>query len=110
MQHHYINNQNAPASNGQTLPMIDPATGEVYEQIARGTAQDVDSAVRAARACYGNVWQHVSAAERGRLLMKLSMKVAEHADELAAIEQRDCGKPVKQAKADSAALARYFEF
>ena len=40
--------------------------------------------------------------------MKLSAKVAEHADELAAIEQRDCGKPTKQAKADAAALARYF--
>lgn len=63
-----------------------------------------------ARACYDSVWQHVTAAERGRLLMKLPMKVAEHADELTAIEQRDCGKPVKQAKADAAALARYFEF
>ena len=90
--------------------MTDPATGEVYEQIARGTARDVDSAVKSARTCYENVWQHITAAERGRLLMKLSRLVAEHADELAAIEQRDCGKPVKQAKADSAALARYFEF
>jgi aldehyde dehydrogenase (NAD+) len=110
MQHHYINNQNTPASSGQTLPMTDPATGEVYEQIARGTVQDVDTAVKSARSCYENIWQHITAAERGRLLMKLSMKVAEHADELAAIEQRDCGKPVKQAKADAAALARYFEF
>jgi aldehyde dehydrogenase (NAD+) len=42
--------------------------------------------------------------------MKLSAKVAEHADELAAIEQRDCGKPTKQAKADALALVRYFEF
>jgi aldehyde dehydrogenase (NAD+) len=42
--------------------------------------------------------------------MKLSAKVAEHTDELAAIEQRDCGKPTKQARADALALARYFEF
>jgi aldehyde dehydrogenase (NAD+) len=110
MQQHYINNQSIPASSGQTLPMTDPATGEVYEHIARGTTQDVDAAVKSARTCYENVWQHITAAERGRLLWKLSMKVAEHADELAAIEQRDCGKPVKQAKADAAALSRYFEF
>jgi aldehyde dehydrogenase (NAD+) len=108
--HHFINNQNLPASSGQTLPMIDPATGETYAHIARGTAQDVDTAVRAARACYENVWQHINAAERGRLLMKLSAKVAECQEELASIEQRDCGKPVKQAKADAAALVRYFEF
>ncbi len=42
--------------------------------------------------------------------MRLSAKVAEHAEELAAIEQRDCGKPTKQARADALALARYFEF
>ena len=56
------------------------------------------------------MWSKLSAAERGRLLMRLSAKVAEHADELAAIEQRDCGKPTKQARADALALVRYFEF
>ena len=110
MQYHHIHNKSVPASSGQTLAITDPATGEVYEQIARGTPQDVDAAVKSSHSCFESVWQHVTAVERGRLLMKLSMKVAEHADELAAIEQRDCGKPVKQAKADAAALARYFEF
>ena len=42
--------------------------------------------------------------------MSLSLKITEHADELTAIEQRDCGKPTRQARADAAALARYFEF
>ncbi|KZR99790.1 putative Retinal dehydrogenase 1 [Daphnia magna] len=42
--------------------------------------------------------------------MALSRKVAEHAGELASLEQRDCGKPTKQAAADAVALARYFEF
>ncbi len=110
MQNHFIHNQNVPASSGQTLAVTDPATGEVYEHIARGTAQDVDAAVQSSRTCYENVWQNVTAVERGRLLMKLSRSVTEHADELAAIELRDCGKPVKQAKADVVALARYFEF
>ena len=72
--------------------------------------EDIDAAVQAARRCFEGPWAKLGAAERGRLLMKLSMKVAEHADELAAIEQRDCGKPTRQAKADAAALARYFEF
>jgi aldehyde dehydrogenase (NAD+) len=110
MQHHFIHHRSTPASSGQSLAMIDPATGEVFDHIARGNAQDVDTAVKSARQCYDHVWQHITATERGRLLMKLSQAVAEHADELAAIEQRDCGKPVKQAKADVAALARYFEF
>ncbi len=110
MQLNYIANAPTPSSSGRTIPVIDPSDGQPYDDIQRSNAQDVDTAVHAARQCFDAVWSKVNAAERGRLLMKLSVKVAEHADELAAIEQRDCGKPTKQAKADAAALARYFEF
>ena len=106
----YIANQAVRSASGQTLPVIDPADGQPYDSIERSNAADVDAAVQAARQCLDGSWSRLSAAERGRLLMKLSVKVAEHADELAAIEQRDCGKPTKQAKADALALVRYFEF
>lgn len=106
----YIANQAVRSASGQTLPVIDPADGQPYDSIERSNAADVDAAVQAARHCLDSTWSRLSAAERGRLLMKLSAKVAEHADELAAIEQRDCGKPTKQAKADALALVRYFEF
>ena len=110
MQLNYIANTSALSSSGKTIPVIDPSDGQVFDEIQRSNAADIHSAVTAARDCFDMVWQHTPALERGRLLMKLSNKVAEHADELALIEQRDCGKPVKQAKADAAALARYFEF
>ncbi|GLS16547.1 MULTISPECIES: aldehyde dehydrogenase family protein [Hydrogenophaga] len=106
----FIANEAVCSSSGQTLPVIDPADGQPYDTIERSNATDVDAAVRAARDCLDRSWGRLSAAERGRLLMKLSAKVAEHADELAAIEQRDCGKPVRQARADALALVRYFEF
>ena len=48
--------------------------------------------------------------ERGRLLHKLSESILAHHDELTHLEMRDCGKPVKQAKADTTAVARYFEY
>ena len=110
MQFHFIANQSQPASGGHTLPVIDPSDGQVYDEIQRGTAQDIDRAVQAARSCFEGPWSKLNAAERGRLMMRLSQKIAEHAEELALIEQRDCGKPTKQARADAAALARYFEF
>lgn len=106
----FIANQPVRSASGQTLPVIDPADGQPYDTIERSNAADIDAAVQAARHCFDGVWGRTSAAERGRLLMKLSAKVAEHADELSAIEQRNCGKPVKQARADALALARYFEF
>ena len=110
MQHHFIANAAVRSSSERTLPVIDPSDGQIFDTIQRGTAEDIDAAVKAARRCYDNVWSRLSAAERGRLMMRLSLKIGEHAEELAGIEQRDCGKPTKQARADAVALARYFEF
>ncbi|MGZ5179809.1 MAG: aldehyde dehydrogenase family protein [Ramlibacter sp.] len=110
MQHHFIANAPARSASERTIPVIDPSDGEPFDAIQRGTADDIDAAVHAARQCLDSVWSRLSAAERGRLLMRLAAKVAEHGEELAAIEQRDCGKPTRQARADAQALVRYFEF
>ncbi len=110
MQLNYIANASQPSASGLTIAVVDPSDGQTYDQIQRSNAADIDLAVRAARQCLEAVWCKLGAAERGRLLMRLSLKISEHVDELAAIEQRDCGKPTKQARADAVALARYFEF
>ena len=106
----FIDNASVPSLSGHTLPVIDPSDGQPFDELQRSDARDIDRAVRSARACFDEHWGRLSAAERGRLLMALSRKIAEHADELAALEQRDCGKPTQQARADATALARYFEF
>jgi aldehyde dehydrogenase (NAD+) len=110
MQFNYIANASLPSSSGQTIAVVDPSDGQAYDEIQRSNASDIDQAVQAARQAFASTWNKLGAAERGRLLMRLSLKVGEYAQELAAIEQRDCGKPTKQARADAVALARYFEF
>ena len=85
MQLHYIDNAAHPSSGGRTIPVIDPSDGQPFDEIQRGTAEDIDLAVQAAQRCLESTWLKLSAAERGRLLMRLSNEVAEHADELAAI-------------------------
>ena len=98
------------AANGQTLPLINPSDGSVLAHIARGGATDVDAAVHAAQAALQGSWGLLSAVERGRMLMRMSTLVLEQADELARLEALDVGKPLKQARADAVALARYLEF
>ncbi|MBY4595461.1 aldehyde dehydrogenase family protein [Ottowia caeni] len=110
MQLNFIDNSAIASLSGRTLPVIDPSDGQPFDEIQRSNERDIDAAVRAARECFDGPWSALSAAERGRLLMALSVKISEHTEELAALEQRDCGKPTKQARADAAALARYFEF
>ncbi|SDI88090.1 aldehyde dehydrogenase family protein [Lutimaribacter saemankumensis] len=99
----------APAQGG-TLPLYDPSTGAQIGEIARGTGDDIDAAVSAAEAARHGEWARLSAAERGRILLRLGQLVTERVDELARIEALDVGKPLKQARADAVALARYCEF
>ena len=110
MQLNFIANQSIPAQGGHTIEVLDPSDGQVFEHIQRSQAVDIDQAVQAARLAFNGSWGQLSAMERGRLLMRLSQKVTERAAELTALEQRDCGKPTKQAAADTTALARSFEF
>jgi aldehyde dehydrogenase (NAD+) len=107
---HFIANRWVASDSGATLPMIDPSDGEPFAAIARGTGPEVDVAVNAARAAFDGAWGRLAPAEKGRLLLALSRAILERASEFAMIEARDCGKPLKQASADVAACARYFEF
>ena len=110
MQLNFIANKSTPSSSGLVIEVIDPSEGGVYDHIQRSHAADIDLAVHAAQSAMEGGWRQLNAAERGRMLMQLSNAIAQHVDELTAIEQRDCGKPTKQARADALALARYFEF
>ena len=107
---HFIGNRRVAAEGGETLPMIDPSDGKPFAAIARGSAPDIDRAVLAAEAARDGAWGKLAPAEKGRLLARLGRAIIDRAGELALIEARDCGKPMKQAHADVAACARYFEF
>ena len=98
------------AERGETLPAIDPSTGETFAEIARGTAQDIDAAISAAEATLAGDWGRMTAAERGRVLQRLGRLIEENIEVLADLEARDVGKPLRQARADAVACARYFEF
>jgi aldehyde dehydrogenase (NAD+) len=99
----------APA-NSATLPLENPSTGESIGAIARGQAADIAAAVAAARKAMSGEWGRMSATERGRILTRIGLKVLERVEDLARIEALDVGKPLKQARADAIALARYLEF
>ena len=94
----------------EVLGVEDPSTGGIWSEIAAGGAAEIDEAVAAAEAALQGDWGRMPAFERGRVLMAISRKILEHTEELAFIEARDVGKPLKQARADAIAMARYFEF
>lgn len=105
----YINGKWVDGSLG-TMEMLNPSHDSIIGHIARSGKDDVDAAVKAARAAYDGAWGKTPAMERGRLLHKVATILFDHAEELAQIESKDTGKPIKQARADAQLVARYFEF
>ena len=110
MAQHFINGAWESASSGQTLSVIDPSNGEVFEQLARGTSADIDKAVAAARAALSGPWSRLTATERGRILLKMSQLILERVESLTLLEARDTGKPLSQARNDIVVAARYCEY
>ena len=106
----FLANKWVAPESGKYLELINPSTGEVLCEIARGGEADVDKAVQLARSALDGEWGRLTAPERGRLLARLGQLVLENVDTLARLESLDVGKPLKQARADAVALARYMEF
>jgi aldehyde dehydrogenase (NAD+) len=99
-----------PGAGGERLALRNPSDGSTLCEIARGTAEDIDRAVAAARQALAGDWGRLANFERGRLLARIGQEVLAHVDELAELEALDVGKPLSQARADVLALARYMEF
>ena len=95
IKHHQmsIGGQWADSSDGAVQEIVNPATGEVIATVPKGTAQDVDRAVAAARRAYDEVWFDTTPRERSELMLKLAATIEEHGDELARIESENVGKP-----------------
>jgi len=106
-----IGNAWVPALSGKVMDVLSPIDGLPFAQIADSDAADIDAAVAAARAAFdGGEWSRLTAAARGRLMIRLSERILENVEPLAQLERRDNGKPIAQARTDMKVTARYFEF
>ncbi len=94
----------------ETLTLENPSTTEPLARIARGQSREIDAAVAAAHAALAGEWGRMPALERGRILARMGRLVEARVDDLAVLEALDVGKPLRQARADAVALARYLEF
>lgn len=90
-----INGEWVDAENGATFETFSPATGEKLATCADAGAADVEKAVQAARAAQP-AWAAKSAEERARILLRIAERIDERAEELAAVETQDNGKPIRE--------------
>src|ERR687895_1472468 len=107
----FIGGQWVDSDSGKTFKSPNPATGEPFAEVAEADKADIDKAVTAARRAFEGKWSKMSARDRGRLLYKLAQLIEQHTPELAELETRDNGKPIKESLyVDLPQVAENFEY
>ncbi|MFY1677080.1 MULTISPECIES: aldehyde dehydrogenase family protein [unclassified Streptomyces] len=104
----FVDGEFRESTGGRTFATVDPSTGEVLSEVADGTEEDVDQAVRAARAAFGT-WSALPGAERAKYLFRIARIIQERAREFAVLETLDNGKPIRETRdADLPLVAAHF--
>lgn len=108
---HHINGQFQEGRAGRSFPTIDPATNRAITQVAEGLAEDIDSAVQAARCAFDEgPWPRMSSDERATYLNRIADAIEAHAEEIVLLECLDTGMPITQARGQTARAAENFRF
>jgi 4-guanidinobutyraldehyde dehydrogenase / NAD-dependent aldehyde dehydrogenase len=91
----FIDGEFAAAVKGGTFESINPATGAVLAEVARGTAEDIDAAVASARRAFkSGVWSRMAPRDRMNVLYRYARLIGEHTQEFALLDTLDMGKPI----------------
>lgn len=106
-----VDGKQVDALSGERIDVRCPSDGKVFASIPAAGAADVDRAVQSARRAFDEgPWSRMPAVERGRCLTRLFQLIEKNGTELAALESRDTGKPIRQGRADVNGAMRYYEF
>jgi 1-pyrroline dehydrogenase len=90
----FIGGDWTPASEGKTIQVVNPATGETIAETPAADERDVDRAVQTAQKAFDEVWFDTTPGERQAMLLKLADAIDEHAEELGRLESENVGKPL----------------
>jgi len=94
----FIDGEYVDAASGKTFDNINPANGKVLGKVASCDAEDVDRAVRSARAAFeSGVWSRMAPVDRKKIMVRFSELMAQAREELALLESLDVGKPITNA-------------
>jgi len=106
----FIDGQWQPAVSGETFTTYNPATGEALAEVAKADAADIDRAVIAARKAFEGEWSKITPTQRGNLLQKVAQIIRERADEIALLDTRDGGRPIRDTPNDLVRASEIFDF
>lgn len=92
---HLIGGEWVSGSGGETIELLNPATGDVLTRIQAGSAHDINRAVAAAKAAFPK-WSQSTAPERQELLIEMARRLKARLNEYAVFETLNNGKPIRE--------------
>ena len=109
----YIDGRWQPALGGATREVVNPANGELIALVTDSQVEDTRLAIAAAKKAFyeTGAWRRTSGPRRADLLLAIAGRIHARADELAMLDTRDNGKPLREARADvddAVACFRYY--
>ena len=111
IEHFVLGGERVPAADGKSFAVIEPGTGKPFVEIAEAGSEDVERAVRVAyHAFEEGMWPRLSATDRGRILLQAATLVRQRLEDIAVIEARNAGKPIRDARGEVALVAGVLEY
>jgi len=106
-----LGGERALSTEGKTFSVIEPGTSKPFAEVAEAGIQDVEQAVQSAnRAFEEGRWPRLSATERGRILLRASTLVRKRLEDIAVVEARNAGKPIRDARGEIGLVAAVLEY
>src|SRR5215471_13258493 len=106
-----LGGERALATEGKVFSVIEPGSGKAFAEVAEASIEDVEKAVQIAyHAFEEGTWSRLSATERGRILLRASTLVRERLEDIAIVEARNAGKPIRDARGEIGLVANVLEY
>src|SRR5712692_266652 len=111
IEHLVLGGERVPAAEGKTFAVTEPGTGKPFTEVAEAGTEDVQRAVQIAyRAFEEGKWPRLSATDRGRILLQAAALVRERLEDIAVIEARNAGKPIRDARGEISLVSAVLEY
>src|SRR5215203_2393284 len=99
------------AASGETLEILNPATGALLTTTPAGGPEDIDRAVRAARRAFEDgPWPRLERSERAQVLHRFADRIEERIEDLFRLETLNNGRPVRETRAQVGRLPEWFRY
>ena len=111
IEHLVIGGERILATEGKTFAVIEPGSGKPFAEVAEAGTKDVERTMRVAyRAFEEGKWPRLSATDRGRVLLQAASLVRQRLEDIAVIEARNAGKPIRDARGEVGLVAAVLEY